>query len=81
MDLPDPGIKAGSPALQADSLPTELSGKPILDGERVFLKKDRVSMTPLSFRNEFTAKVFVNIHQYVRYYAVIKDLFMPSRYL
>ena len=27
-DLPDPGIKLGSPALQADSLPTELSGKP-----------------------------------------------------
>ena len=24
MDLPDPGIKHGSPALQADSLPTEL---------------------------------------------------------
>ena len=29
MDLPDPGIKLGSPALQADSLPTELLGKPI----------------------------------------------------
>ena len=27
-DLPDPGITLGSPALQADSLPTELSGKP-----------------------------------------------------
>ena len=27
-DLPDPGIKPGSPALQADSLLTELSGKP-----------------------------------------------------
>ena len=27
-DLPDPGIKPGSPALQADSLPTELSEKP-----------------------------------------------------
>ena len=27
-DLPDPGIKPGSPALQAYSLPTELSGKP-----------------------------------------------------
>ena len=27
-DLPDPGIKPGSPTLQADSLPTELSGKP-----------------------------------------------------
>ena len=26
-DLPDPGIKQGSPALQVDSLPTELSGK------------------------------------------------------
>ena len=28
-DLPNPGIKLGSPALQVDSLPTELSGKPI----------------------------------------------------
>ena len=28
-DLPDPGIEPGTPALQADSLPTELSGKPL----------------------------------------------------
>ena len=28
-DLPDPGIEPGFPALQADSLPTELLGKPI----------------------------------------------------
>ena len=28
MDLPDPGIELGSLALQADSLPTELSGEP-----------------------------------------------------
>ena len=27
-DVPDPGIKPGSPALQADSLPTEPPGKP-----------------------------------------------------
>ena len=27
VDLPDPGIEPGSPALQVDSLPTELSGK------------------------------------------------------
>ena len=27
MDLPNPGIELGSPALQVDSLPTELSGK------------------------------------------------------
>ena len=26
-DLPDPGIKPASPALQADSLPSELPGK------------------------------------------------------
>ena len=29
-DLPSPGIKPGSPALQVDSSPTELSGKPIV---------------------------------------------------
>ena len=29
-ELPIPGIKPGSPALQADSLPTELPGKPVL---------------------------------------------------
>ena len=28
-DLSDPGIEPGSPALEADSLPTELLGKPI----------------------------------------------------
>ena len=27
-DLPDPGIEQGSPALQADSSPAELPGKP-----------------------------------------------------
>ena len=29
-DLPNPGIKPGSPALQAYSLPTELLGKPTI---------------------------------------------------
>ena len=29
-DLPDPGIKSGSPALQVDSLPSKPSGKPQL---------------------------------------------------
>ena len=28
-DLPDPGIKPGSPTLQADALPYEPPGKPI----------------------------------------------------
>ena len=30
-DLPDSGIEPGSPALQADSLPSELPRKPILE--------------------------------------------------
>ena len=30
-DLPDPGIEPGSPALQADSLPTEPLGKKVND--------------------------------------------------
>jgi len=30
--LPYPGIKSGPPVLEADSLPTELAGKPILWG-------------------------------------------------
>ena len=30
-DLPDPGIEPGSPALQADSLPTELRGKTFIN--------------------------------------------------
>jgi len=29
-DLPDPGIEPGSPALLADSSPSELPGKPFL---------------------------------------------------
>ena len=29
-DLPNPGIEPGSPALQADSLPTELQGKSLI---------------------------------------------------
>ena len=29
-DIPDPGIEHESPVLQADSLPLELSGKPLL---------------------------------------------------
>ena len=34
-DLSEPGIKQGSPALQADSLPTELSVKPKFFGRHV----------------------------------------------
>ena len=35
MDLPDPGVEPGSPALQVDSLPTELSRKPLNEIEHL----------------------------------------------
>ena len=34
-DLPDPGIKPGSPALQADALPSEPPGKPSVSVHRM----------------------------------------------
>ena len=39
-DLPDPGIKPRSPALQADSLPSELQGSPLTPGDELLLKKN-----------------------------------------
>ena len=42
-NLPNPGIEPVSPALQADSLPTELSGKPATCRQlQIFLKHARV---------------------------------------
>ena len=40
-DLPNPGIKPGSPALQADYLPTEPQGKPKggIGGREFYSKK------------------------------------------
>ena len=40
-DLPDPGIEPGSPALQADALPSELLGKP-LTGDKKQIQGDHL---------------------------------------
>ena len=40
-DLPDPGIKSGPPALQADCLPTELWGKPFGTVVLLYWKKKK----------------------------------------
>ena len=37
-NLPDPGIKPGSPVLQADSLPSELPGKPTKEATKSNLR-------------------------------------------
>ena len=49
MDLPDPGIELGSPALQADSLPAELPGKP--DDSNTNKKKNKNSVLLLNKGN------------------------------
>ena len=49
-DLPDHGIKPGSPALQADSLPIELLGKPFHYHADIFLNLGQVHI-----------KLFLNI--------------------
>ena len=41
-DLPNPEIEPGSPALQADSLPTELQGKPSQHWIKTFLASQKV---------------------------------------
>ena len=40
-DIPNPGIKLGSPVLQADSLPSEPPGKP-LENTSVKKKKKKI---------------------------------------
>ena len=44
-NLPDTGIEPGSPALQADSLATELLGKPVLRGKAFNFSKLSTRLT------------------------------------
>ena len=45
MDLPHPGIELGSPALQGDSLPTELSEKPVTNLDSILKSRDNTLAT------------------------------------
>ena len=51
-NLPNPGIGTESPALQADSLPTELSGKPLLEWRSSKTSVIQVSQVDISFHME-----------------------------
>ena len=58
-DLPDPGIKPGSPTLQADSLPTELPGKTIGNLTNVIFdsyQKEKKKTTMQNFHPYFIDK-------------------------
>ena len=43
-DIPDPGIKPVSPALQADCLPSELPGKPYRDLETAQVSNEGIGL-------------------------------------
>ena len=45
-DLPDPGIEPGSPALQADSLPTKLQGNPGIEPKSPTLQAESLLSEP-----------------------------------
>jgi len=60
VDLPDPGIKPMSPALQADSLPAELPGKPYIcsiSGQSWKMKYQQhiyIYFTDVSYHRDYT---------------------------
>ena len=51
VDLPDPGIEPRSPALQADTLTSELPGKPILPPRKVHVQSSRTGYSKNTFTN------------------------------
>ena len=53
MDLPDPGIELGSPALQADSLPTDYQGGPLL----LFSRSVRTLCNPSPLRDTLVSSL------------------------
>ena len=50
-DLPNPGIKPEPPTLQADSLPSELPGKPILPLKFILCSKHHIRLVSHSLRS------------------------------
>jgi len=59
-DLPDPGIELWSPALQADSLPTELSGKPKQVVNYVILSgNENCQMRKFRFETSFPSAIYL----------------------
>ena len=59
-DLPIPGIKLGSPTLQADSLPTELQGKPHSNAMSVVKYKAKGKATELLRERTMMHIAFMN---------------------
>ena len=58
-DLPEPRIKLGSPVLQAYSLPTELSGKPLKTGTIIYVW---INVCCVNLKNELTLIILVSFN-------------------
>ena len=67
-DLPNPGIEPGSPALQVDSLPTELSGKPCQYMQRC---SNLLSIRHIQIIIVVRAILPLSIHIYTHTYACV----------
>ena len=74
-DLSDPGTEPGSPALPADSLPTELPGEPcyFTDNQCLFVK------TPLTYSFQdckFTASAHI---LFISFFITVEDIVVFSQ--
>ena len=67
-DLFNPGIKPGSPVLQADSLPTEQPGKPVIETEsfEYWQNRNLIFYTFVSADKTYPqlANIFAPLHPY-----------------
>ena len=68
-DLPNPGIEPGSPALQADSLPSDLPGKPIMW---------KVSIKLIYFLSHYLKQLFIHLFWLCWVFFVALRLSCPS---
>ena len=62
MDLPDPGIKLGPPALHADSIPAELPGKAPNDSIKNVYLQTKISLQKGKKSNSIVTKKTIDLN-------------------
>ena len=65
-DLPDPGMEARSPALQADSLPSEPPGKPLAAAAAKSLQSCLTLCDPMDYSHSLGKNTRVGCHSLLR---------------
>ena len=75
-NLPDPGIKPGSPALQADSLPFEPSGKTYTNTHtHIYTHTHTHISISVSIVHSLSLSLSLSLYVYIRTY--IQELYTP----